>query len=63
VIIRQGLNFAVHFTAGIVVGVLAVVAMAACRQRNRDDFWDGGDAIRPDVEPQLDPEPPLSETH
>lgn len=39
-IVRQGLNFAAHFVVGVAFGVLAVVALRACRQRNQDD-WDG----------------------
>jgi hypothetical protein len=60
-IIRQGLNFAAHFAAGLAFGALAVAAMAVCRRRNRDDFWDGGDAVRRDATPAVDPEAPIGE--
>ena len=31
-ILRQGLNFAVHFAGGLLVGALAVAALAALRR-------------------------------
>lgn len=42
-LIRQTLNFATHFVAGLAVGALVVVAIAGCarcRRRDRDDAFD-----------------------
>lgn len=41
-LIRQTLNFATHFVAGLAVGALAVAALAGCarcRRRDRDDVF------------------------
>ena len=41
-LIRQTLNFATHFVAGLAVGALVVAAAAGCarcRRRDRDDAF------------------------
>jgi len=37
-IIRQALNFTAHLVAGVAVGVFAVAACKALKQRQRDDW-------------------------
>ena len=36
-LVRLGLSAAAHLAAGVGVGLLAVVAMSACKRRQRDD--------------------------
>lgn len=52
-ILRQSLNFAVHFTAGLVFGALAVAVASRCRRQDsrKEDDWS------PPPRPATPPEP------
>ena len=56
-LIRQGLNFAVHFAGGILVGALTVAAVCALR---RDDREDPMASAAPEPATAHSPEPPAA---
>ena len=49
-IIRQTLNFAAHFAAGVLLGALVVAAVSACRRREEPEPLEPFEAEEPPFE-------------